>query len=86
MNIFENLIKDTEIIGIGDLNGTEANHGCAGTELQYSFRVFTKASSIMIYSPSFTTGQVNNADAWLKKYLQVREKIAEQIGEVKAEQ
>lgn len=84
MNIFENLIKDTAIIGIGALNATESTPGSPSTRIvEYTFRVFTHAASITIYSPPLSKADINKADEWLKKYLHIREKIAEQIGELK---
>jgi hypothetical protein len=84
MNIFDHLIKDTELIGIGPLNSTESTPGSESTTIvEYSFRVFTKSSSIVIYSPAFSKKQGANADEWLKKYLEVRSKVADQIGELK---
>lgn len=84
MNIFEHLIKDTEIIGIGPINSTETTPGSSTTrQVEYTFRVFTKASSITIYSPAFNMANTVGIDAWLKKYVIIREIIAEQIGELK---
>ncbi len=83
MNIFDNYIKDTEIIGIGTHNSTETTPGSATTrQVEYTFRVFTKASAITIYSPAFNMANTVGIDAWLKKYVILREKIAEQIGEL----
>lgn len=83
MNIFDHLIKDTEIIGIGPLNSTETQPGSKTTTIvEYTFRVFTKSSAITIYSPAFELSKAQLIDAWLKKYVIVREKIAEQIGEL----
>lgn len=83
MNIFDNFIKDTEIIGVGALNSTESQPGSLTTKvIEYSFKVFTKASTIVIYSPGFGQNQVQNADAWLKKYCSIRQQIADQIGEL----
>lgn len=90
MNIFENLIKDTEIIGISSLNSTEG-YTTTGhinyPNVEYSFRVFTKGSSLSVYSPTFrntTNPGKNNADDWLKKYLSIRNSIAIQIGELQS--
>lgn len=80
MNIFDSLIKDTEIIGVGALNAQED-----WAIITYSFRVFTKSSTINIYSPRFGVAQTAQKDAWLKKYQIVREKISEQIGELQPE-
>lgn len=90
MNIFDNLIKETEIIGIGALNSTESQSGArvgtllANTTIEYSFRVFTKSSSIVIYSPAFGKDQLENANAWLKRYLEIRDRIASDIGELQS--
>lgn len=82
MNIFDHLIKDTEIIGIGDLNATETQPGSPATaQVEYSFRVYTRASSITIYSQAFPK-ESSEADNWLKKYLTHRAAIAQQIGEI----
>lgn len=82
MNIFGNLIKDTEIIGVGDVNGSECTPSDAVTEVTYSFKVFTRSNTIMIYSPAFGKNQNGSADAWLKRYLQIKQLIATQIGEL----
>jgi len=83
MNIFENLIKDTEIIGIGALNCSETPAGSqGGINKDYSFRIFTKQSNITIYSPRFHSSQKNTIDAWLKQYLLLRSSVAAQIGEL----
>lgn len=83
MNIFENLIKDTEIIGVGKLNSTESTPGSATTTIvQYTFKVFTRLSTIMIYSPEFRITNPDNMNDWLKQAMIIREKIAVQIGEL----
>jgi len=83
MNVFDHLIKDTEIIGISAINFMENTPGSATTKLvSYSFRIYTHASSITIYSKEYGMNDSAKADAWLKQYLQVREKVAQQIGEL----
>jgi len=83
MNIFDNLIKDTEIIGISALTSNDESRGT--TEDPYTsfvFKVYLKNTQLAIYSPEFSKSQVQKKDAWLKKYLVAREAIAQQIGEL----
>ena len=83
MKVFEHLIKDTEIIGISAINFMENTPGSATTKLvSYSFRIYTHASSITVYSPEYGMAERAKADAWLKEYCIVREKVAHQIGEL----
>lgn len=83
MNIFDNLIKDTEIIGISQLNATDDDRGTVHSPYTtYSFRLFLKNTHLTIYSPDFSKQQSVDKDAWLKKYLHYRSIIAVQIGEV----
>lgn len=83
MNIFEHLIKDTEIIGISDLNALEDDRGPARSNYTtYSFRVYTKNHSILIVSPEFAPEKKEQKDKWLRKYLDARSLIAKQIDEI----
>lgn len=81
MNIFNHLIKDTEIIGITDINAIKDHRHCAAYTT-YSFRVITKSNSFLVVSPEFSDADKKNRFRWLKNYLNIRSLIAEQIGEV----
>lgn len=82
MNIFDNIIKDTELIGISEL----LSQDLPGQLVQFYFTVYTHSNKINITSPNFSTAfKLAAKDAWLKKYLEIRAHIAEQIGELNAE-
>lgn len=83
MNIFGHLIKDTEIIGISEITSREEIPGDKSTAvLSYHFRVYTKASSILITSPEFGKHQSESASAWLNNFCSIKQHIAAQIGEI----
>ncbi len=83
MNIFDHLIKDTEIIGISDLNCSEDDRGPSRSlYTTYSFRVYTKNHSILIVSNEFAPDKKEQKDNWLRKYLEARTLIAKQIDEI----
>jgi len=85
MNIFDHLIKDTEIIGISDLNASEDNRGTTHSPYTtYSFSVYTKNHSILIVSPEFSNAFKEKKDNWIRKYLDARSLISKQIGEIES--
>jgi hypothetical protein len=85
MNIFNNIIKDEEIIGIGSLVWHQ--QGDRPTLVHYSFQVFTRQSAITIPSETFEAyGEIHSADKEILKlfhteYWLVRRKIAALLGE-----
>lgn len=81
MNIFDNFIQDTEIIGIGRLNLNENACSNGSGLVTYSFKVLTKSSSLTIYSNECVVG-TDYETTWLEKFAQVRIRILAQIKEI----
>jgi len=94
MLIFQHLIKDTEIIGIGPLYAQPSKDTAMLTLYQsfrYEFEVHTKTQAIKICSDFFKPGglpehlinkEQQKATAWKQEYYTVRNLVAGQIGEI----
>ncbi len=77
MNIFQNFILDTEIIGISNLD----KNYYSDSSSYYSFKVFTKNNSIRI-SSGVLTHESPHEKTWISKYAVIRNRIMQQINEL----
>jgi len=76
MNIFDTLIKDTEIIGISMYTAHEQY--ALSKLISYSFRIITHNSSVLI-SSSLMDPDAEDAGKWLNRYALIRHKVRMQI-------